>query len=517
MWPGVHAATHPDKPAVIMAASGEAVTYRELDERSNRLARFLQAAGLRFGDHVAFLMENHPRNLEVAWAAQRSGLYFTPINFHFNGEEAAYILDDCDAKVFITTAAFAETAADVVRHALPSVEVRLMIDGRIDGYDSYEEAVAPFPGDPLEEELEGAAMLYSSGTTGRPKGVKYTLPRVPVGNPPPALAGFKTTYGIDEHTIYLSPAPMYHAAPLQFCIAVTRMGGTNVVLEHFDAEAALAAIERYHVTHSQWVPTMFVRLLKLPEDVRTRYDLSSLKLAVHAAAPCPVEVKRAMIEWWGPILFEYYSATEAMGSTMITSEEWLAHPGSVGKAFGSVIHILDEHGNELPTGQTGVVWFEPSSRTIPFEYHKDPDKTRAAKNREGWATVGDMGYLDEEGYLYLTDRRDFMIVSGGVNIYPQEAENLLVTHPKVLDAAVFGVPNDEMGEEVKAVVQLVDWNDAGPALERELIAYCRAHLAHYKCPRTIDFEAELPRQPTGKLYKRLLRDRYWTGHATRIV
>ena len=517
MWPGQHAATTPDKPAYVMAESGEVVTYRELDERSNRLAQLLHDRGLQFGDHIAILMDNNPRYLEVAWAAQRSGLYFTPVNYHFTAEEVAYILDDCDAKAVVVSA----TLGDVVRE-LPAlmpkgVATRLVMGGDVDGYERYEDAVAAFPGEPLAEELEGHAMMYSSGTTGRPKGIKYPLKRKPVGTPEPALAGMGAIYGIGEGSTYLSPAPLYHSAPLQFCIAVTRFGGTSVIMEHFDPESALAAIEKHKVTHAQFVPTMFVRMLKLPDAARTKFDVSSMQIAVHAAAPCPVEVKRQMIGWWGPIIMEYYGATEGTGATMINSEEWLAPPGSVGRALNSTIHILDEEDNPLPQGETGIVWFEPSDRSLTFEYYKDPKKTKSAHNRAGWASVGDMGYVDDEGYLYLTDRRDFMIVSGGVNIYPQEAENLLVSHPKVMDVAVFGVPNDEMGEEVKAVVQPVDMGDAGPDLERELIAHCREHLAHYKCPVSVDFSDELPRQPTGKLYKRLLRDRYWGDQKSKIV
>lgn len=519
MWPGAVAQSTPDKPAYVMATSGASVTYRELDERSNRLAHLLYDAGLRFGDHIAICAENHLRYLEVAWAAQRSGLYFTPINFHFNAEEIAYIVDDCDARAYVTTAHLADTAAELDQRLPERCTVRLMLD-RPDGttgFADYETAVSAFPTTPLAEELEGAAMMYSSGTTGRPKGIKYRNPRRPVGDPLGGLAGFSAIYGIGEDSVYLSPAPLYHSAPLQFSLAVTRLGGTVVVMERFDAEAALAAIERHRVTESQWVPTMFVRMLKLPAEVRSRYDVSSQRLVVHAAAPCPVPVKQQMIEWWGPIIFEYYAATEGAGSTSITSEEWLAHPGSVGRPMACGVHILDEDGNEVPTGESGVVWFEPGERAMQFEYHKDPDKTRSAHSRDGWSTVGDMGYLDAEGYLFLTDRRDFMIISGGVNIYPQEAENLLITHPKVMDAAVFGVPNPEMGEEVKAVVQPVTWTDAGTDLEAELIAFCREHLAHYKCPVSIDFDAELPRQPTGKLYKRLLRDRYWGDQDSRIV
>jgi long-chain acyl-CoA synthetase len=517
MWPGPHAAAHPDTPALVMAGSGATVTYRELDDRSNQLAQLLHARGLGFRDHIAIFMENNERYLEVAWAAQRSGLYFTPINYHFNADEVAYILEDCDARAIVTSVALADVASDLVTRLPAAVETRLVVGGTLDGYEPYEETVAGYPAEPLEEELEGHAMMYSSGTTGRPKGIRYQLDRKPVGTPDPTLAGFGAIYGIDESSVYLSPAPLYHAAPLQFCIGMGRFGGTAVILEHFDPEACLAAIEKYRVSHAQFVPTMFVRMLKLPDEVREKYDVSSLKIAIHAAAPCPVEIKRRMIEWWGPILFEYYSSTEGMGSTMITSEEWLAHPGSVGQAFYTRIHILDEEGNELPPGEPGVVWFEPGDRTLKFEYHKDPAKTASTRDGHGWASVGDIGYLDEDGYLYLTDRRDFMIVSGGVNIYPQEAENLLITHDKVMDAAVFGIPDPEMGERVHAVVEPIDMGGAGPDLERELIAFCRENLAHYKCPKSIDFDAALPRQPTGKLYKRLLRDRYWGDSTSRIV
>jgi len=519
MWPGAIAEEHPDKAAYIMAGTGQVVTYKELDERSNRLAHLLYDAGLRFGDHIAICMENHPRYLEVAWAAQRSGLYFTPINYHFNAEEIAYIADNCDAQAYVTSAFMTESAAELVERLPVRCHVRLMLDRPpgVEGLDDYETAASAFPTTPLAEELEGTAMAYSSGTTGRPKGIKYFNPKRPVGSPLVGLDMLKETYGLNENSVYLSPAPLYHSAPLQFCITMTRFGGTSIIMERFDPEAALAAIEKYKVTVAQYVPTMFVRMLKLPDETRLKYDVSSQKLAIHAAAPCPVEVKQAMIEWWGPIIYEYYGATEGGGSTAITSQEWLEHPGSVGKPQFSKVHILDEEGNELPTGETGVVWFEGSNRTLQFEYHKDPEKTAQAHDAHGWTSVGDMGYVDDDGYLYLTDRRDFMIVSGGVNIYPQEAENLLVTHPKVMDAAVFGVPNEEMGEEVKAVVQPIDMAQAGPELETELIAFCRDHLAHYKCPVSVDFEEELPRQPTGKLYKRLLRDRYWGDRKSRIV
>jgi acyl-CoA synthetase (AMP-forming)/AMP-acid ligase II len=498
-----------------MVGSGESVTYRELDERSNRLAQLFAAAGLGFGDHVAFLVENHVRFLELLWAAQRSGLLYTAISTQLNADEVAYLVDDCGATAFITSTANAAVAADLVDR-MPAVRTRLMLDGTIPGYDGYEEAVARYPATPIPDELEGAAMLYSSGTTGQPKGIRYALARNTIGSAPFAVDMFKGLYGLDEDDVFLSPAPMYHSAPLQFTMMLTRIGATVVVMEHFDPEAALAAIETHHVTHGQWVPTMFVRLLKLPQSTRDRYDMSSLRGAIHVAAPCPIPVKEAMIEWWGPILLEYYAATEGIGLTLISSAEWLEHRGSVGKSLLGPVHILDEHDRELPPGEAGRVFFQPPD-FLSFEYHNDPAKTAESKSPQGWSTVGDVGYVDSDGYLYLTDRSTNMIISGGVNIYPQEAENLLVTHPKVLDCAVFGIPDDEMGEQVKAVVQPIDWSDAGPELETELLAFCRAGLAHFKCPRSIDFEPELPRHETGKLYKRLLRDRYWTGRSSSIV
>ncbi len=516
MWPGKHAAERPDHRAYVMASSGEEVTYRELDDRSKQLAQLFWDAGLRFGDHVAILMENRREFFEPCWAAQRSGLFFTCINSHFNADEVAYIVDDCDAQVIVVSDAMRDVALELV-DKMPRVKVRLAVGEVIAGYERYEDAIARYPAVALDEELEGSRMLYSSGTTGRPKGVKYKIERKPIAELPPEMGMMTLVWGFDEHTIYLSPAPLYHSAPLFYCMSIMRLGGTCIVMEQFDPEAALAAIEKYGVTHSQWVPTMFVRMLKLPEATRAKYDVSSQRVALHAAAPCSVETKRKMIEWWGPIIDEYYSATEGMGATFINSADWLAHPGSVGKTMLGPIHILDEEGDEQPPGEVGTVWFEPAPNRAGFEYHKDETKTADAFNTRGWATVGDMGYLDADGYLFLTDRRTFMIVSGGVNIYPQEAENLLIEHPKVYDVAVFGIPDAEMGETVHAVVQPVQWGDAGPELERELLAYCREHLSHYKCPRAVDFDRELPREQTGKLYKRLLRDRYWGDKTSRIV
>ena len=516
MWPGKHASERPDHLAYVMAGSGEAVTYARLNDRSNQLAQLFYDAGLRFGDHIAVLMENRVEYFEPCWAAQRSGLFYTCINSHFNADEVAYIIDDCDAQVLVVSEALRDVAIELA-DKIPRVKVRLAVGGSIDGYDDYDDALARYPAEPLEEELEGTRMLYSSGTTGRPKGVKYHVERKRVGEQPAEMGMMTAVWGMGPDSVYLSPAPLYHSAPLFYCMSTMRLGGTCIVMEQFDPEDALAFIERYAVTHAQFVPTMFVRMLKLPEPARTKYDLASMKVAIHAAAPCSVETKRKMIEWWGPIIDEYYSATEGMGATFINSRDWLAHPGSVGRSMLGPIHILDEDGNDLPAGEVGTVWFEPLAGRTGFEYHKDDAKTRDSFNDRGWSTVGDMGYLDADGYLYLTDRRTFMIVSGGVNIYPQEAENVLIEHPKVYDVAVFGIPDAEMGERVHAVVQPADWNDAGPELERLLLSYCREHLAHYKCPRAIDFERELPREQTGKLYKRLLRDRYWGDTKSRIV
>ncbi|SNT49757.1 Acyl-CoA synthetase (AMP-forming)/AMP-acid ligase II [Streptosporangium subroseum] len=507
MHPGAIAALLPDKPAVIMASSGKVVTFRELDEESNRLAHLFRAAGLRPGDHIAFMLENHPLFLAVAWAAHRSGLYYTAISSRLKTDELAYIVDNCEARVFISSVALADVATSIA-DVTPKVELRLMLDGVAPGFASYEEAVAAHPVTPLDDECQGMDMLYSSGTTGRPKGVKPTLSQAPLDTPGALLQLIQFLFAPSADSVYLSTAPLYHAAPLRYCMSMQRMGVTLVVMERFDPEQALALIEKYGVTHSQWVPTMFIKMLKLPGEIRERYDLSSLTCAIHAAAPCPVPVKEQMIEWWGPIIHEYYAGTEGNCFLYVGSEDWLKHRGTVGRPLLGVTHICDEDGNELPPREHGTVYFADGPR---FAYHGDEDKTKASQDPRGrgWTTLGDIGYVDEEGFLYLTDRRSYMIISGGVNIYPQEAENILSIHPKVADVAVFGIPDEEMGEQVKAVVQPVSMDLAGPGLEAELIEYCRSRLAPYKCPKSIDFREELPRQPTGKLYKRLLRDEYW--------
>ncbi len=506
MTPADVAAQTPHKPAYIIADTDEVVTFAELEATANQTAHLLRSLGLKRGDHIAILLENHPRFFQICWAAQRAGLYYTAISWRLQPAEVAYIVNNCEARVFITSSA----RADVVQAALddtPNLEARFMLDGVIDGFTSFEAAIERFPTTPLADPAEGASMLYSSGTTGYPKGIKRPLPEVPYGEFE-GVAVIKTLYGADADSVYLSPAPLYHAAPLGFTMACLRNGITVVVMQHFEAEFALQCIERYRVTHSQWVPTMFVRMLKLPQEVRLRYDVSSLEVAIHAAAPCPVPIKRAMIDWWGPVIYEYYAGTEGNGFVQLNSHEWLAHPGSVGKPLNCEVHICDDNGDEVPVGESGTIYFGGGGQ---FEYYKDAQKTAGSRHPQGWTTLGDVGYLDEDGYLYLTDRKHFMIISGGVNIYPQEAENVLITHDKVVDVAVFGIPNAEFGEEVKAVVQPHDMSEADTVLEVELLDYCRAQLSHIKCPRSIDFRAELPRHPTGKLYKRLLKDEYWAA------
>lgn len=514
MHPARHAETTPDKLALIMAGSGETLTYRQLDALSNQGAQLFRAHGLKAGDGIAIFMENNLLFLPICWAAQRAGLYYTCISSRLTAGEVEYIVKDCGARILVAGHALAKVAAEVAP-LVPDVTC-FSVDGDIDGFESYEDATAAMPAAPIADETSGLDMLYSSGTTGRPKGVRIALQGLPIDAPNPFVMLVQGLFGIGRESIYLSPAPLYHAAPLRYSMTVQRMGGTVVAMEHFDAEQALAAIQTHGVTAGQFVPTMFVRMLKLPDDVRLKYDVSSLKSAIHAAAPCPVDVKRRMIAWWGPVIHEYYAGTEGNGFCYVGSADWLAHPGTVGKSLLGAVHICDDEGRELPAGEEGTIYFASQNA---FQYHNDPKKTAESRHpaHPDWSTLGDVGRLDADGFLYLTDRKAFMIISGGVNIYPQEAENLLISHPKVADVAVIGVPNEEFGEEVKAVVQPADWRDAGPALAEELIAYCRAHLSPVKCPRSIDFEQELPRHPTGKLYKRLIRDRYWGRRESRIV
>jgi acyl-CoA synthetase (AMP-forming)/AMP-acid ligase II len=504
MYPGVHAASHPDKPAVIMAGSGLSLTYRELDEASNQLSHLFWDRGLRNGDGIALLMDNAVDYLVVTWAAQRSGLYFTAISTRLTAGEIAYIVDDSGAQIVVTDPAHL-AAVDTALAECAAVHTRLLVGGEADGWEELASAVAGWPTSEIPGQLEGGALLYSSGTTGRPKGVKFPLPRAPIGSQTSVVLGTQRLYGVGPESVYLSPAPLYHAAPLHFCMTINRIGATAVIMEHFDPVEFLELIERHRVTHTQVVPTMFVRLLKLPEAQRTAHDLSSLEVVIHAAAPCPVPVKQQMFDWWGPIIHEYYAGTEGNGSCIIGPTDWLAHPGSVGRPLAGEVHILDEDGIELPPGESGAIWFGGGGR---FEYHNDPEKTRSAYNDRGWSTLGDVGYLDEDGWLFLTDRKAFMIISGGVNIYPQEIEDALALHPKVFDAAVIGAPDPEMGESVLAVIQPADDVTPRSALGDELRAYLRDRIAHYKIPRDFDFVEELPRTPTGKLVKGKLRERY---------
>ncbi len=500
--PTVHAIANPDKPAVIMAGSGETVTYRQLDERSNQCAHLFRSLGLQHGDTVAFCLENRAEFFDLVWGAQRAGLIYVAISCRLAPSEMDYILNDSGAKALFSSNYLSETL-----DRLESQVARYLVGGSRAGWQSFEAAVSEMPVTPIADERAGTDMLYSSGTTGQPKGVRLPLPEDPDIAAVYALSGLAAmAFKFSENSIYLSPAPLYHAAPLRWCAAVHRLGGTVVVMEKFDPEMALGAIEKYKINASQWVPTHFARMLKLPAETRAKYDVSSLETAVHAAAPCSIPIKQAMIEWWGPVLREYYAGTEGQGITFISSEEWLNHKGSVGRPLNAVMHICDEDGDDVAVGQEGTVFFESAAK---FSYHNDPEKTKSATNKHGWTTLGDVGRLDEEGYLYLTDRKSFMIISGGVNIYPQEIENHLITHPKVQDVAVIGGPHDEMGEEVIAVIQPLDMADAGDALRDELTAFAREKLSGIKIPRRIDFRAELPRHDTGKLYKRMLRDEYW--------
>jgi long-chain acyl-CoA synthetase len=503
-------------PSSALIVDGRAISYGELYANSQRVAAVLHEAGLRRGDGVALVLPNRPEFFEITWGCQLSGLYYTAVNTHFTPDEIAYVVDDSDAKAVFLDASMTDLAAHV-RGANTGVGVHIAVGGELPGWQSYADALAAAGDAPPRS--DGSEMLYSSGTTGRPKAVRRPLPADGNGSWAQSVLEMALThhYGMDQSSVYLSPAPMYHAAGVNYTMAVNRVGAASIIMRKFDAENVLRLIETHRVTHAQFVPTMFVRMLKLPGAIRQKYDVSSLRCVIHAAAPCPVDVKHQMMDWFGPILYEYYGGTEGFAGTTIGPRDWLAHPGSVGIPMAPV-HVVGEDGQELPVGESGELYFEGGP---DFEYFKDPAKTASVSNERGWRSLGDMGYVDEDGYMYLTDRSTFMIVSGGVNIYPQEVENLLVMHPKLVDAAVFGVPNDEFGEEVKAVVQpvagIADSPELEAELEAELIDYCRAHLATYKCPRTVEFDPELPRDPNGKLYKRRIRERYWQGRTSRIV
>lgn len=495
---GSRAAVAPDRPAVIMAGTDEVRTYGDVDDASVRLARHLRSRGLRTGDHLGLLTENRPEFFDVVWAANRAGLYVTPVNWHLSPAEAGYVIGDCDATALVASAGLAAVVDALDPEDLAAVATRLSVGGRLDGFEPLEAALAAAGGGEVPDEHDGGWMFYSSGTTGRPKGVVPPLPASGLGAPSFVTMMLAGLFGFDADTVYLSPAPLYHAAPAGWTVGTHRLGGTVVVMDHFDPLALLEAVERHRVTHLQLVPTHMIRLLDLPAADRDRFDLSSLRMVVHAAAPCPIEVKRATIGWLGPIVHEYYSGTEGAGFCRIGPEEWLERPGSVGRSVAGAIHIVGDDGVELPVGSEGEVWFETSR---PFEYHKDPAKTSEAWDDRGWSWLGDVGRVDEDGYLFLTDRAGNMIISGGVNIYPRETEDVLIGHPAVADVGVVGSPDPEMGERVTAFVQLAP---GAAATEDELIAWCRERLSHFKCPRDVRFLDELPRLPTGKLLKRRL-------------
>jgi long-chain acyl-CoA synthetase len=503
MHPYVHAATNPEKPAIIVAETGEVRTYGQLEAASNQVAQFYRARGLGHEDVVAYMLENSADYFSLVWGAQRAGLRYVCISSRLTADETDYIIENSGAKIVVLSASLAPLAAQLQAKA-----EYYSHGGGIPGWPQIEAALAAMPTTRIADERAGVDMLYSSGTTGRPKGVRIPLPAEPaLDAPSPLLMLTMHLYGFRPDSVYISPAPLYHAAPLRFCMSIHKLGGTVVMMKKFDPENVLRFIDKYKATCGQFVPTHFVRMLKLEPEVRAKYDISSLTSAVHAAAPCPIPVKEAMIGWWGEVIHEYYAGSESNGMTYISSADWLTHKGSVGKPVLGTPHIMAEDAEtELPQGQEGTIYFESE---VVFEYHEDSEKTQGSRNSKGWSTLGDVGYLDPEGYLYLTDRKSFMIISGGVNIYPQEIENHLVTHPRVQDVAVIGGPHEEMGEEVIAVVQPIDMADATDALRDELIAYAREKLSGVKIPRRIDFLAELPRHDTGKLYKRLLRDQYW--------
>ena len=498
------AKAHPDKVAAIFLPSGRTLSFGELERRANRVANALRALGARRGDCVAFCVENDPMLLALTLGAQRIGLYYALVSTKAAASELAYILSDSQAR-WAVVSMNTEAAADA--ESLARAQARLFTLGAdaaspLERWEPlFDAASAALPLDPSP----GREMLYTSGTTGRPKGVRKPPFETPFDAVDSRNAAVANASGITAESVYLSTSPLYHSAPNRYLSAAVHLGATSVVMERFDAELALQAIDTYKCTHGLWVPTMFHRMLRLPEELRLRYRLDSMKSAIHGAAPCPVHVKARMIEWWGPILDEYYSGTEGIGATFITAKEWLAHRGSVGRSKDGVLHILDENWNEVEAGTIGKVYFESDAR---FEYWQAPDKTRAMTSPQGWRSFGDIGRLDSEGYLYLTDREAFTIVSGGVNIYPQEIEDVLLRDPRVADAAVFGMPNDDFGEEVRAVIQLIAPGTASEALAASLKMHCRVALGPLKVPRQIDFETELPRHPTGKLHKHALRQRY---------
>ena len=502
------AQAEPDRLAMVNP-EGVETTYRELAELTNRYVHGLRSRGMQTGDVLAVLLPNGTDILALFLAAAQGGFYIVPVNWHLVGPEVGHILEDSGAKVFVCHERFAEVGEAAADMAGVAQEGRFAV-GDVNGFDPVDALEAGQPSTAPADRTAGAPMQYTSGTTGRPKGVRRPL----TGQAPEAVAernaGFLSLFGIRpfEDNVHICGSPLYHTAVLVWASGSVQIGHTVVLMDKWTPEEMLALIERHQVTQTHMVPTQFNRLLGLPEDVRTNYDLSSLRSMVHGAAPCPKEIKRQMIEWWGPVLLDYYAATEG-GGTLITSEEWLRKPGSVGKAWPqSEIAVFDDEGNELPTGEVGQIYMRMGDST--FEYHKDAEKTKASRLKN-FFTVGDIGYLDEDGYLFLCDRKNDMIISGGVNVYPAEIEGELLMHPKVADVAVFGIPHVDWGEEIKAVVEPTKGVEPNADLGEEILAFAASRLAKFKLPRSVDYVSEMPRDPNGKLYKRKLRDPYWEG------
>lgn len=503
LHPDVHAQRRPDSAAYKMHETGEVVTWRQLQDRSQRCARLFRSHGVEVGGGIALLLDNHPRFLEICWAAQRSGLYFTPISWHSTPSEVAYIVQNSGSSVLLTSKKFAEVA-ETAAGLLEGVTL-LSVDEPFGSFASYLDERDGQEAGALDDEQFGDDMLYTSGTTGRPKGVRRPLSGEPIDRYPEMYLLYARS-GFHEDAVHYSAGPLYHASPLHTTMVAMTFGGTVILADHFEPGLALDLLSTHRVTHSNWVPTHFVRLLRLSQETRDRHDLSSLELVLHGAAPCPVWAKAEMIEWVGPIVMEYYGGSEGFGSCLITSAEWLAHRGSVGRAAEGAIHILDEETKEeLPAGEIGMVYFETKAT---MAYHGDMEKTAAARTPQGWATLGDIGHVDADGYLYLADRRADLIITGGVNVYPREVEERLLEHPLIADAAVIGIPDPDFGERVHAVVEVSRPIDDPATFAADVIEHCRLTLAKFKCPRGVDVVAELPRRENGKLYKRLLKDQY---------
>ena len=501
--PSIWAGKTPDKPAYIMADNAVSVSYKELEHCSNQIAHLFRQLGLVPGDHIALLMENNEYFYKIIWGAQRAGLIYTPIHTHLALDEASYVLNNCQAKLFISTAHYSDLATQMI-DVFSGVEHFYSI-GSVDGYEEFISAYQELPVTAISDQVAGTHMMYSSGTTGRPKGILPDWVPARFDDLPELLKASGRMIGLSRDSVYLNPAPLYHAAPMVSHMVNMSFGGTSIIMERFDAQKPLAAIETYRVTHSQWVPIMFIRMLRLNKPLRCSFDLSSMQQATHSAAPCPKAIKYKMIEWWGPIISEYYASSEAIGFTYINSNEWLSHPGSVGKSMAGEIAIIDDNNELLPPGEVGSIYFSGAKK---FEYYNEKEKTQEAMHKAFGATCGDVGYVDEEGYLYLTDRRNFTIISGGVNIYPQEIENLIMAYPGVSDVAVFGIPNEEFGEEIKAVIELDSWGQATQETARKIMGWCRDSISPVKVPKSISFEEKLPRQDNGKLYKQKLKEKY---------